>query len=314
MAKIIFLLYITTTWVWARPLEDQLSYKGATFSFYSNADLKKGSEKAERAIIVIHGSERNASTYYDSIEAMAKKLGKSEGTVIVAPHFKQPEDTLSENELSYSEEGWLRGDESLKAPLISSFEILDHVVRLLGNRTVFPLLKSVVITGHSAGGQMTQRFAAASDVEDELQHLNFKYVVANPGSYLYLTAKRPFDTFVSCPSFNDYKYGLQRRNAYLSRLSILEITMQYLVREIVYFLGEKDVNADDIDQSCPARVQGNTRFERGKYFKLMLDQEYSFNHHELVTVPGVGHTQHGMYLSEQGMMVLFGRHGGSKID
>jgi hypothetical protein len=77
----------------------------------------------------------------------------------------------------------------------------------------------------------------------------------------------------------------------------------YLRRDVTYFLGDKDIGK--VEQSCEAQVQGATRFERGKKFKAFLDAEFKQHQHDLVIVPEVGHSQHGMYNSREAEDVIF---------
>src|SRR5262249_51528255 len=56
-------------------------------------------------------------------------------------------------------------------------------------REAFPNLKLIVVTGHSAGGQFTHRYAAATHVEKQIR-IPMRYVVANPSTYLYLDETR----------------------------------------------------------------------------------------------------------------------------
>ena len=42
----------------------------------------------------------------------------------------------------------------------SSFEVIDHIVDELFDPALYPNLTRIVFTGHSAGGQFTQRYAA----------------------------------------------------------------------------------------------------------------------------------------------------------
>jgi hypothetical protein len=76
-------------------------------------------------------------------------------------------------------------------PTVSSYAAVDRIIRILGDSTRFPNLEAVVVAGHAAGGQYVHRFAATSPVEDELPHLRFRYIVANPSTYLYLGPERP---------------------------------------------------------------------------------------------------------------------------
>ena len=287
----------------ALPPETSLTYQGNVFSHYVSQALTLSNSKIEKVIVSIHGSERNAETYYKSIEAMANREGVAEKILIISPHFKEAQDTLLPKEFYFSSEGWLSGDEALNNNSVSSFEVLDYMISLLADKNVFPNLKDIVLTGHSAGGQLVQRYAAGSDIDSKYSSIHFRYIVANPGSYLYLTRNRPVRPSAQC-NFNDYKFGLDRLNNYMQR-NATKITTQYTSKEVIYFLGEQDIISDNIDQSCPAQYQGINRLERGRNYKAQLDREFPQVKHHLVSVPGVGHTQYGMYTSALGQMVLF---------
>lgn len=188
--------------------------------------------------------------------------------------------------------------------MVTSFDLMDHIVGLLSDKNNFPNLKEIVLTGHSAGGQLVQRYAGGTDIDTKYAHVNFRFVVANPGSYMYLSQNRPVKLRVNCGQ-NDYKFGLDNRNEYMDRINKQKLIAQYTARQVIYFLGEADNVAEGIDQTCPAQYQGKTRIERGKLFKAQLDKENPGHKHIIQTVPGVGHTQYGMYTSEIGQKLLF---------
>lgn len=302
--KFLLLFLLVTFCGFAFSDEGGLTFRGGLFSFFSSHALEASGQDIERAIITIHGSERNAQTYFNSVAGLSKRLGVADKTLVVAPHFKLATDPLLSQEFFWDDEGWLRGDEALNSPLVSSFDVLDHVMDLLGRKDLFPRLKVVVLTGHSAGAQMIQRYAAGSGVNEKYKHLQFKFVVANPGSYLYLTDRRPLSPSIGC-AYNTYKFGLEQLNGYMARSSLDQIKTQYTSKTLYYFLGEMDTRSDDIDQSCPAQSQGINRLERGRLYQAQLEQEFPQARHFLMTVPGVGHTQYGMYNSELGQKILF---------
>ncbi|MGH7289199.1 MAG: hypothetical protein ACREI8_14395 [Myxococcota bacterium] len=74
-----------------------------------------------------------------------------------------------------------------------------------------------------AGGQFVQRYAAGTPTVERHPGIAFRFVVANAGSYLYLSPEREvpgaLGTFAvpassqqaACPYWNDYKYGLRTR-------------------------------------------------------------------------------------------------------
>ncbi len=299
------LILLASTSVFALPEESFLQYQNGVFSYYGSHSLTERNEKIKEAIIVVHGSERNADTYYKSIEAMAKKYGQSEQTLIISTHYKLPTDKLLAKEFTFTDEGWLSGDPAVSNSSVSSFEIMDHLLTLLSDSSVFPSMKRITLTGHSAGGQLTQRYAVATQIDQKNPKMNFRFIVANPGSYVYLTSHRPLPVASTCTYYDNYKYGLQKLNKYLGQLSVPVLITNYIHRDVTYLIGEKDIIADDIDQDCPAVPQGHTRLERGQNFKMQLDQEFPHHQHSILIVPSIGHTQWGMYTSEIGSKLLF---------
>ena len=93
-------------------------------------------------------------------------------------------------------------------------------------------------------------------------------------------------------------------NSYMQK-DVTKIPSQYAGKEVIYFLGEQDIISDNIDQSCPTLYQGRNRLERGRAYKSQLESEFPRARHYLFSVPGVGHTQYGMYTSALGQKVLF---------
>ena len=300
---IIFFLHSTLSW--ATLTENQLTIKQNNFSYFSNFSLTDSNDKIEEAIIVVHGSDRNADTYYSSISRMAEATGHTESTLVVSPHFKLASDVLVNNELTFTDEGWLKGDESLNNYQIRSFDIIDHLVELIMTDNHFKNLKRIVITGHSAGGQLTQRYSLGSLLDQLYPSIHFRYIVLNPGSYAYLNLNRPIDPSGHNCAYNDYKYGLDHLNSYMSQTPLTTMINNYLNKDVIYFLGEKDIDTEEVDNECPAQLQGLNRLQRGLNFKANIDQNYPSNLHHLVTNPGVAHTEWGMYSSELGKNLLF---------
>lgn len=75
----------------------------------------------------------------------------------------------------------------------SSFSCLDDVITAISNKALFPLLNTVVVTGFSAGGQTVNRYSWATSMgsPEISQGVNVRFIVSNPGTYLYLDPMRP---------------------------------------------------------------------------------------------------------------------------
>jgi len=272
-----------------------------------------------RAVIVQHGNSRTAASYFGYIVEASIAEGLIERTLILAVKFITLEDGPAADELYWSSSGWKKGDPSLNGPGLSSFDVMDHLFAELSAPGRFPNLEKIVLVGHSAGGQFVNRFAGGSRAEEDLAGIEVRYIVANPSSYMYLNEARRIDGHVdlfevpapgeiACPySYNDYKYGLEERNEYMSRLTGDGIRGQYTVRDVIYLLGteDDDPQGDGLDRSCPAMLQGDHRLMRGTVFYNHLCTFFDCSNHLFVLVPGIGHSGRGMFTSDEGRGVIF---------
>ncbi len=187
-----------------------------TLPLYLSSDWSMPLPAISRAIIVLHGRLRNADEYYISAHTAQVAAGDDgKSALMIVPQFlaevdieayKLPADTLR-----WSLVGWEGGDAALAPNPVSSFEALDAILAKLSDRRIFPNLKQVVVAGHSGGGQVVQRYAIAGKGEAALsrQHIDVRYVVANPSSYAYFSKERPVPAIAaSCAGYDNWKYGM----------------------------------------------------------------------------------------------------------
>jgi opacity protein-like surface antigen len=299
----------------------------------SNQSLSGFSSQVLRAVVLVPGSSRSSSHANETLAQAATIAGVNDGTsLLVAPQFLIEVDIdfhqLPADRLFWSDSGWKQGNASLttaqnpRPVRVSSFAVMDSILYRIASH--HPNLQSIVVAGHSAGGQFVNRFAAGNTAEQVLQAefgVDLRYVTANPSSYLYFNPERvvfgtldqfatpPASVVQSCPAYDDYKYGLQARNNYMSQVSSAQIVNQYSARHVTYLLGELDVNPDpDLDTSCAAMLQGSHRFERGEVYGNYLRHFLgaASNEHRPVIVFGVGHDSRDMFTSSAGVAQLFG--------
>lgn len=297
--------------------------------YYSSHSIESN-ETISTAVVVIHGIQRNADVYYDNM-LLSANLSKinTDSMLIVAPQFLTENDVnsfdLDNKYLYWSRGGWIAGSNSKSSgqnprqEKISSYAILDSIIYNIAKTHLN--LKSIIVTGHSAGGQVVQRYAATNTIDDMLckkHKVAMKYVVANPSSYLYLDEKRfvsgSIDQFdvpsTSCVSYNEWKYGLEDLYSYPLRVGGDQIRENYRTRNVTYLLGEKDNDIDDpnLDRRCPALLQGRHRLERGLTYYAYLKNYYGeliTEYHKVQTVPESGHSNYDMYTSAEGRRHLF---------
>lgn len=299
-------------------------------SFFRTYSFVAANPAVTQAVIVIHGTGRTAADYFRSMVAAAEGARLLETTLVIAPLFKARggscHDPVEANELYWSCDGWKYGqpalDSASAAPPIFSFDVVDRLLDRLNDNAAFPSLRRIVVTGHSAGGQFTQRYAAGNRIEPRL-HVPVTYVVANPSSYMYLdgirlseggvcradgTCAGEFETYGgrgACPAYNRYQYGMDERTGYMVSVNDTAIRSQYASRTIIYLLGARDTQADpDLDVTCPAMAQGRNRFERGLAFWHYVTARYHAAH-GLVIVPSCAHSARCMYTSAEGTRAIF---------
>ena len=148
----------------------------------------------KRLLIGIHGYGRDAKGLYQALFRAATVSQISDETLIFVPQFRVYDEGSSNSLLDgywyWTKKGWIQGDQSVDGG-VSSFTLIDALIKKNLVYGALPLLRDVVIAGHSAGGQFVQRYGIFSDVEKNYPAINFTYVVANPSNYLYLDEKRP---------------------------------------------------------------------------------------------------------------------------
>jgi hypothetical protein len=320
-----------------------LSTVGALDS--ENAKDKAFQQQVETAFIVIHGSGRNADDYLCCAEAAARTVmdpsSNATKTLIIAPWFLAPRDprvnltNATAEPLRWEEDGpiehtWRYGSDSIRGN-ISSYAVTDNIIKVLVRDQIrFPLLKRIIIAGHSAGGQYAVRWALLSDVLNGVssaRYIPIRVVVANPKSFCWLDARRMFngtfripheDAVSICPTYNEWEWGFENStksderdslNAPYKDRAIQEaggvqsIVARFPYRDVVYLSGELDTlhNGD-----CEDKLQGPNRRTRSVNFFHSLQEIYDRKVHRHVLVKGVHHDHCLMFNSPEGLQALFG--------
>jgi pimeloyl-ACP methyl ester carboxylesterase len=290
-------------------------------ALYVSPDWDRPQPAITRAIVTIHGLERAASHARTIAEVGRARSGLDPGTVLlIEPQFLDDGDVAAEHlpaeTLHWSHTGWEGGDDAHGPAPISSFAALDAILARLADRAAFPALKTVVIAGHSGGGQLAQRYAVTGRGEGALTRagIHVRYLVANPSSYVYFSPERPagdgFATFdaAACPAYDHWKYGMTGLPAYLAGEDPAALEAAYAARDVVYLLGsgDDDPNHPALDKSCMAEAEGPNRYARGlAYFRYLQRRRPIGLAHRQLLVLGVGHDSDGMFNSSCGLAALY---------
>jgi pimeloyl-ACP methyl ester carboxylesterase len=268
-----------------------------------------------RAVVIVHGKNRNAQNYFDAVSRLAAEEGRAQDTLLIAVQFLTRADTvahqLPSNVLYWDTEGWKSGMKSLNGSKISSFEVLDEMLERLIEYN--PNLDQIVIAGHSAGAQFVQKHAAARHLDVSAWKGQLHYVVTNAGTYMYLSGERPASTHACKRDYNNYRYGIeQNRVEYFGSTSPDSLWKKFTEFPVTILLGTEDTEQDG-DRTCAAMAQGPNRFERGKHFHRLTAQALpshvpgaALSKLRLRIIPHVGHDFERMWDSRCGRDLLFG--------
>ncbi len=188
----------------------KLAGQGSRLLVYRSYPLETRNENIKRALIFVHGINRDADNHFRTILAAAFLADTLNDTILVAPRFASKSgipgnesgncaDTLAADEANWicktaRPDTWRTGGGSVVDGALNdkltSFDYVDEIIRHLARKDVFPNIKEIVVAGHSAGGQFVQRYAMSNQVHDSAG-VPISYIVSNSSSYAYLDDARP---------------------------------------------------------------------------------------------------------------------------
>jgi pimeloyl-ACP methyl ester carboxylesterase len=317
---------------------------------YRSFPLEARNEHITRALIFVHGINRDADNHFRTVLAAAFLDGSLDNTLIVAPRFASNGgglgaqnggclDALAPDEANWicdsqRADSWRSGGGAVAHDELTSFDAMDEIVRRLARKEMFPNLRTIVVAGHSAGGQFVIRYAMANRVHESIG-VPMSYVVSNASSYPYLDEMRPTSSalpptiaagapgftlpaaavpppaFVAyadhknCTAYDDWPYGLKRRIGYAAKDSDARLTTQLVTRPVTYLLGEADILPLGVfDTSCSAMAQGPTRLARGLAFSKYV-KDHGGASHTAVVVPFCSHSARCVFTSDVALPFLF---------
>ena len=131
---------------------------------------------------------------------------------------------------------------------ISSYAVLDVIVRMLLDQSIYPNIKLLTVVGHSSGGQTVQRYSLSTVLAPENR---LRFVIANPSSFAYLDSNRwldqgkaterlaqpPHSVVQSCPGYNEWEWGFASGGEHTSYVlsdpaTIRRYISQYAIRDV----------------------------------------------------------------------------------
>jgi pimeloyl-ACP methyl ester carboxylesterase len=305
---------------------------------YRTFALNTPNTAVHRALIMIHGTNRNADHYFETAIGAASLAGALSDTVVIAPLFRSADkgciDKLEADEVSWSCRGdsWRSGGNALSNKDLTSFDFIDELLKKLADKKVFPNLTAIVVAGHSAGGQFVSRYEMANRVQDSLG-VAVSYVVANPSSYAWPDATRvlpvddglpanavaawkedtPHTNFSygpfgepKAPDYDRWPYGLENRTSgYTVKMTDEQLKKQLVSRPTTYLLGQVDtLPLGGFDGSPSAMAQGATRRARGEAFVKYLNDHMGAKA-KVMIVPECGHNDRCIYTTDSVFPLIF---------
>jgi alpha-beta hydrolase superfamily lysophospholipase len=232
-------------------------------------------------LLVFHGVARDADKYRDHARPVADRLC----AVVVAPlfdHTRFPRDLY--------QYGGIADHGRLLAPGTRTVDLVEPLATWARGVLGSPQMPFILM-GHSAGAQFLGRVTAFTASRAE------RIVLANPSTWVMpsTTTAIPF-------GFS----GLQPPDSEEQALRL------YLARPVIVALGRSDTGTAELDQSVEAKLQGATRYERGR--NAFASAKATAEQHgwpfgwTLVEVDGVGHNATKMFMAAPLMEALQAAH------
>ncbi|KAI0127429.1 hypothetical protein BJ170DRAFT_595303 [Xylariales sp. AK1849] len=251
-----------------------------------------------RAVIVIHGARDDPWNYHAAmIQALALVTVdeiSAENVAITAPYFPNdgdagtgfpynpngatPADKYPSPALAWYDDIWAGGGNNQYPPntkTVSGFDALDQIVQYYGNKAQFPNIDHIVVSGHSMGAQMVQRYAGVGKTPEQLGiTTSLSYWIGDPNSFVWFATDRPQSTG-KCSTFDDYREGFNNYapygaaqasnmvyNADLVNAGRDAILANYMSKTVAHARATKDFGDYNPDNDCSTYPSGAERNER----------------------------------------------------
>jgi hypothetical protein len=104
---------------------------------YRTFSLDTRNDGVRRALIMVHGTNRNADHYFETAIAAAFLAGALDDTVVIAPHMIDRTDKPEANEIVW-QSSWRTGGPAQDNPALSSFDSSTRSCASSRRRPSFP--------------------------------------------------------------------------------------------------------------------------------------------------------------------------------
>lgn len=182
---------------------------------------------------------------------------------------------------------------------------MDQILEYFGDAATYPNLKSIIVAGHSLGGQYVNRYAAVGNTPSI--SVPVRFWIGNPNDYLWFDTTRPATKkpAVDCPTYDNWRQGLASGTtpSYADALvgqgrAAVYSNYQSKSKILAKALGD----SGDDSSSCAPFTVGQNRDER--FFETI--KAYPPTSIDNVDyVANVGHDAGAMFSSQAGLYRLF---------
>ncbi|QRX82532.1 hypothetical protein [Glaciimonas sp. PAMC28666] len=327
---------------------------GGTLGYYASHPIDHGNTnypKINSALIVIHGHSHDAAKTFDSAIAAAS-ADELATTLVIAPLFQAGDanakkcrsaesPSATSSDFVWTCTSWMEGGPSQNDPDMTSFKAIDQLIETIIQH--YPAVRTITIAGFSAGAQTVQHYIGFSTLQPK--SYSVRYVVADPGTWLYFDAERPqpmikgqpvtwsecdadgqsdfgkctvkviipSQTASDCPAYNAWKYGTDNLPSTLpTNATAGAARLAYQAADVTYLeaaldsSNHKNAAYKVLDKSCGAALQGPFRLHRGLAYALYEQEKLQSPHHRMMKiVPDCGHDVACVFPSDIGRKALF---------
>lgn len=241
-------------------VDRNITYNSVTAPIYIESG--KDFSKVKRVVVTGPGKPRDAWKYSNLFRnsllcavSNSSMAVTQEEILIAAPIWLAQDDSQAgagqSSDLYFSDGGWSVGSKS-KGPGkadISSYTVMDDLIKRFANQEEFPALTSVTVAGHSLGASFSQRYAMVRNDDASTDSL-LRFWIGNPGAYVWPSPDRPVTpSNTSCASeVDEWAYGVSRSlPAYVKGVknNVSAVYERYRSRVIQYALGMDDDGPGD---------------------------------------------------------------------
>ncbi|WFD19986.1 hypothetical protein MCAP1_002230 [Malassezia caprae] len=227
---------------------------GAEIATYMTQSVDRN--KTKHAVIVIHGSLRDAENYWTVMNATFMAVTQADypnvdrNAIVAAPLFystRLNSGEYTDSQLAWGDINvWQSGERSNhpKGVDISSYEVIEKLLEYFSDKSRFPNMQNITVAGHSGGAQVSGRLAS---VLTRLPEVHVRFLVADPSSQVYYTHDRPItNTSIvdksQCSLYNTWRYGFDKFDLepYAGHKPT-EYFRNFASRDVVILAGQLDV-------------------------------------------------------------------------